>query len=807
MSAKVGQLPQPGVDHEQSVCLVVELNVEKLKVGIGSGWANLSAVLSVVDAQVDESMDNIDVDLVNSRDSSDNTGAVWQTPPRRVRLVHRIFRQGRAARWAVSSEEASLRRKGHRFVVIGRVEPATGDKMKWAPDTWILKDGTEFLTLDEAAALGDTAIRVAYSRRGPVSSAQLAALTNKALKILKEAPHGQWQDPLPESVRRRYRLPSLLDALEGMHSPASPVHYERCRRRLAFQELFCLQLKLLLQRAAFRSINAGGEGVAGSGREIKGPSVAHTDEEVSAVLVKDSELYRHAVASLPFQLTNSQHRALSSILDQMSTWPAMMCLLQGDVGCGKTVVALLAAIASVGSGYQCAVMAPTSILAEQHFRGLSKLLDDMKQQGTESGNNNNDNKNNNNALPRIALLTGSTRRAERNEILAGLADGSIDIVVGTHALVSDPVIFSKLGLAIIDEQHKFGVEQRAKLLSKGFPPPHVVSMTATPIPRSLALVLHGELTLVTIDEIPPGRSPVATHVIIDGKDERSKLYEEIRSEITAGGGVYIVCPMVDGTTGSSMASHGSCDFDEEEIVLSDTDDEFDPGNDEDTTYKRRRRKKSTVSSASSELKAAVLERERLVQEGELEASQCAVLHGRMSPEEKEATLAAFAAGAVPVLISTTVVEVGVDVPAASMMVVEHAERFGLAQLHQLRGRVGRGERASTCYLMTDRSGDELARLRVMERSSSGFDVAEADFEIRGAGEILGKKQSGKESMGGMKVCELPRDGPLVEQAREAAAMYMVENGGTPRGWSRELLSCVVDPKMLDLDLHELPKQH
>jgi ATP-dependent DNA helicase RecG len=329
------------------------------------------------------------------------------------------------------------------------------------------------------------------------------------------------------------------------------------------------------------------------------------------------------------------------------------------------------------------------------------------------------------------------------------------------------------------------VGQRAKLLAKASPSPHVLSMSATPIPRSLALVAHGELTLVTIDEMPPGRVPVATRVLVDSAAGRAEMYEHMTAEIAAGGQVYIVCPLVEEGTSKARGGGGGGGA---------SDDERGGGGG------------GAASDGERELKAAVNERERLLADGVLTAPQCAVLHGRMSWEDKEATLRGFVSGATPVVISTTVVEVGVDVPAASLIIVEHAERFGLAQLHQLRGRVGRGGRQSSCYLVTARAGPEAERLRVLEACSSGFDVAEADFRLRGAGELLGRRQSGRDAVGALKAARLPGDSALVERAREAAALHMARCRGAPSAseWTPELLAAVADPSLLDLDLAELP---
>jgi len=792
-ASTAGQLPDPSLPVEEEQALSVAVQLEDIRVNMGRGgeWANMNAILKIIepeeagltfskkDSSTASDGENNENEVVGGISSLDD---LKKYSGRRAKLIYRQFRRGRHAMYAIKHEEAKLRQQVNDssnngiFAVAGRVSPAE----KFGPDAWSLNPSSvEFITLDQfnvLMAAGEAHVRVSYPQKGKsITSDKLGEAAEKSLKML-EAGSSQWEDPVPEQIRQKYGFMGYLEALRGMHRPTGPEHYEACRRRLAFQELLVLQLKLLLQRATLRlpSDNIGIQGVA-------------------VTNLSQTELVRRA---LPYELTGAQDRALNTIIDGMTGWPPMMGLLQGDVGCGKTAVAFLSVLAATGSGYQAAVMAPTEILAEQHFTVLKQFIEEAKAVA-EADPDDVDALAAAAALPEVVLLTGSTKKAERTRIQSGLEDGSIGVIVGTHALISENVAFSNLGLAIIDEQHKFGVGQRAALLAKASPSPHILSMSATPIPRSLALVAHGELSLVTIDELPPGRIPVATQVVIDHDPaERAQVYEAMRREVAAGGQVYIVCPLVDGKSPGSSSSSISSSSDED--VSSQEQQQYESGS--------SRGGGGGVSSKSgtSGLKAAVHERDRLIAEGEIEAPQCGLLHGRMSSEEKEAALAAFAAGKTPVLISTTVVEVGVDVPAASLIIVEHADRFGLAQLHQLRGRVGRGDRASACYLITDKAGAEARRLRVLERCSSGFEVAEADFAIRGAGEVIGRRQSGKDAMGGLKVCQLPQDAMLVEMAREAAAGLMAASEGRPAGWSRELLAAVVDPSLLDLDLAELP---
>jgi ATP-dependent DNA helicase RecG len=730
---------EDSIDQEHAVCVPVMLEDVKVTFGPQKGFSSWASMTTTFVALADS--------------PGDSNG-------RQTRLVMRTFRKGRSARWILVKEEAALRRfGGTTFAVAGKIVRRRHSQGGPPTHVWTFKEqSVKLLSMDEYAELAANQrphIMVSYSQRGSLLPSKLASATAKAMSILKAAVKNKtFQDLIPESIRSRYDLLSHADAVYGMHSPLDADHYERCRRRMAFQELFVLQLKLMMQRAR---------------------SQFHllSEESPIRVSVTNTSLIDAARTVLPYQLTPAQERAMEVLLDSFTRWPPAMVLLQGDVGSGKTICAFLSVLAVTASGYQTAIMAPTEILAEQHHASLSRILEDMRnlvdeEEGQDipwAG-----------SIPSVALLTGSTKRADRARILDDLQTGKLDIIVGTHAIISQGVTFDRLGLAVIDEQHKFGVAQRAKLLSKGSPSPHILSMSATPIPRSLALVNYGEMQLITIDELPPGRLPVTTHVLQDDNLEgsgssRAALYSAMQKELHDGGQVYIVCPAIGER--------------EKENVIEDEDQ----------------------LSNEQLLKGAIQERDRLVGKGVIEGSQCSLLHGKMPSEEKERAMAAFASGRTPVLISTTVVEVGVDVPAASMIIVEHAERFGLAQLHQLRGRVGRGHRASTCFLVASASSGprELERLRVLAESSSGFDIAEADFMLRGAGDIIGRRQSGKEGGGTFNVCSLPRDSALVELAREAAALHMSERVGSFFDhWPRELLAAVVDASVLDLDLASLP---
>ncbi|MEM9807919.1 MAG: ATP-dependent DNA helicase RecG, partial [Cyanobacteria bacterium P01_D01_bin.56] len=409
---------------------------------------------------------------------------------------------------------------------------------------------------------------------------------------------------------------------------------------------------------------------------------------------------------LPFQLTGAQNRVVQEILVDVQQLTPMNRLVQGDVGSGKTVVAVVAILAAIQAGYQAALMAPTEVLAEQHYRKLVSWFNLLH-------------------LP-VELLTGSTKTAKRREIHSQLVTGELPVLVGTHALIEDPVKFNRLGLVTIDEQHRFGVAQRAKLQRKG-DKPHVLTLTATPIPRTLALTLHGDLDVSQIDELPPGRKPIQT-TLLGGRD-RNHAYDLIRREIAQGRQVYIVLPLVD-------------------------------------------------ESEKLDLRSAIEEHQRL-SEVVFPKFQVGLLHGRLNSADKDAAITAFRDRQTQILVSTTVVEVGVDVPNASVMLIEHAERFGLSQLHQLRGRVGRGADQSYCLLMSSsKSETALQRLRVLEQSQDGFFIAEMDMRFRGPGEVLGTRQSG---LPDFALASLVNDQDVLELAR-GAAEQLIQQDATLEQW-------------------------
>ena len=458
------------------------------------------------------------------------------------------------------------------------------------------------------------------------------------------------QETLPDYILKEKGLVPLTYALRQIHFPVDQNALAKASYRLKFEELFLLQLSLLKQKY-IRSRNA-----VGFKMEVVG------------------EAFNACYKSLPYDLTVAQKRVIREIREDMRSGHQMNRLLQGDVGSGKTMVAVLSALLAVGNGYQACIMAPTEVLAQQHFANISKYL---RPTGVKA-----------------ALLTGTTTAAQRREIHAGLEDGSIGILIGTHALIEDTVSFKALGLAIIDEQHRFGVEQRARLWNKGYMqiPPHVLVMTATPIPRTLAMTLYGDLDVSVIDEMPPGRKPVTTLCVGEGK--RHAMHNFIRDEIAKGRQAFIVYPLI---------------FESEKL----------------------------------DYKNLELGYEEIVKAFPLPQYKVAIVHGQQSAQEKAFNMDAFVAGRANILVSTTVIEVGVDVPNASVMVIESAERFGLSQLHQLRGRVGRGAERSYCILMkgTKVSKDSQKRLDLLVATENGFELAEEDMKLRGPGDLEGTMQS------------------------------------------------------------------
>ena len=482
-------------------------------------------------------------------------------------------------------------------------------------------------------------------------------------------------DPIPGSVRAEYGLIGFRQAVQEIHFPESREQMETARDRLAFEELLRLTLALKFLK--------------GRGREKTRVRVQRPD-------------LKPFVKSLPFPLTGAQKRVIAEILRDMASPYPMNRLLQGDVGSGKTLVAAAVSYAAIQKGYQAALMAPTEILAAQHEKTLRKFLEPMG--------------------VKVGLLTGSLSPKQKTAMREAIERGEIQMVAGTHALVQEATAFHRLGLVITDEQHRFGVHQRQMLGEKG-DHPHVLVMSATPIPRTLALIVYGDLDISVIDELPAGRQPIETFSVHSDKRERALTY--IRAHLDRGEQGYIVCPLID--------------------------------------------KSDAVSAA-----AATAYRDELA-EGIFKGYTVGLLHGRMKPDEKEAVMADFAAGKVQLLVATTVVEVGVDVPNATIILIENAERFGLSQLHQLRGRVGRGDKKSTCILLSDNDGeDNKRRLKVMKETCDGFVIAKEDLKLRGAGDFFGYRQHGMPSLG---LADLLEDTALFAKAQAAAAEILQADPG------------------------------
>jgi ATP-dependent DNA helicase RecG len=485
----------------------------------------------------------------------------------------------------------------------------------------------------------------------------------------------QLPEPLPRELRDRHGLCDLKTAIAHIHFPPDADTLAVARHRIVFDEFFYLQLGLLRRRLRDRQ--------------------THT----SAVLAPTGELIDRFHQVLPFTLTGAQQRVVNDILTDLNQPAPMNRLVQGDVGSGKTVVATIAILAAIQSGYQAALMAPTEVLAEQHYRKFVGWFNQL-------------------SLP-VELLTGSTPTKKRRQIHAQLQSGELPVLIGTHALIQDGVEFAQLGLVVVDEQHRFGVEQRAKLQQKGIQP-HVLTMTATPIPRTLSLTLHGDLEVSAIDELPPGRQAIQT-TVLQNRD-RPHAYDLIRRQVAQGRQVYVVLPLVE-------------------------------------------------QSEKLDLKSAIEEHQHL--SGVFPECAVGLLHGRMSAAEKDAAISAFRDQQTQILVSTTVIEVGVDVPNATVMLIEHAERFGLAQLHQLRGRVGRGAAQSFCLLIHGGKSElSRQRLAVLEQSQDGFAIAEMDLRFRGPGEVLGRRQSG---LPDLALASLVDDREALEVARRAAEQLLTED--------------------------------
>ena len=561
---------------------------------------------------------------------------------------------------------------GQEFVVFGKPTLFGGHYNMAHPEVETMQQFSE--------RLSEGSVPVYYSteklKQKGLDSRGIAKIMQTALKTTE----GHIQETLPDYMLEKLHLTPRSVAIRNIHFPANADLQRQAEYRLKFEELLFLQLRLL-QTKLHRS------------QKLKGLSFPDVGSYFN-------DFYAHY---LPFELTNAQKRVVKEIRRDMNTGAQMNRLLQGDVGSGKTLVALLCMLIAIDNGYQTCIMAPTEILAQQHFNTISKMLDAMD--------------------IKVGLLTGSTKSAQRKHLHEQLEAGTMQILIGTHALIEDKVKFKNLGFVVIDEQHRFGVAQRAEIWKKNIVPPHVLVMTATPIPRTLAMTVYGDLDVSVLDEMPPGRKPVKTLHYYDSK--RLMVFNFMREQIRQGRQIYVVYPLIE-------------------------------------------------ESETMDLKDLMDGYESIVREFPLPEYQIGIVHGRMKQDVKDFEMQRFKDGISNILVATTVIEVGVDVPNASVMVIESAERFGLAQLHQLRGRVGRGAEQSYCILMSGYklSKEARSRLEIMVQTTNGFEIAEADLKLRGPGDITGTQQSG---MMELKIASIVKDESLVALARHIATEILNED--------------------------------
>ena len=587
--------------------------------------------------------------------------------------------------------------RGQRVVLYGLVE------MRGSASLQITNPQYEILDDEEGETIHTGRIVPVYEKTGAVTPKMQRRLVYETLQRLPV----DLPDQLPEDLRLRLALPSRYAALLATHFPPDDVSIDAlnlfktpAQRRLIFEEAFLFQMGVIARRRFAAS------------------------ERKPAEIRVDDRIRESARRVLPFKLTNGQRTALKEIVDDLQRPQPMNRLLQGDVGAGKTIVALLAAVVAMENGLQVAFMAPTEILAEQHYLNISRLLQASRF--------------------RVALLTGSTTAAARREQLAEVEAGTIPLVVGTHALVQGDVTFKSLGLVVIDEQHRFGVMQRATLRSKGLHP-DVLVMTATPIPRTLALTVYGDLDVSVIHDVPPGRLPITT--LAKPESRRDEVHEFVRKQLDAGRQAYVIYPLVE-------------------------------------------------ESAKVDVKAATEMADHLAADV-FPAYRVGLLHGRMKADGKDRVMKAFASGELHMLVSTTVVEVGVDVPNASVMIVEHAERFGLSQLHQLRGRVGRDRHQSYCFLLyqSPLSDEARERLHAMTETTDGFDIAERDLRLRGPGDFFGTRQAGVPTF---RMVDLIRDREILDLAQREAGLWFAKAAPAPEAVEKLLQSWETRFKLIEV---------
>ena len=590
-------------------------------------------------------------------------------------------------------------RVGRQGLFAGKVGVFNGKRQLAHPDYEMIPDGDD---VDSAVAGFAGKYLPMYPASAKLPSWKIAQCINLSIGALDEI-----ADFMPEKILSDRDYPSLQQAIVQIHNPVDLDSAEKSRARITFDEALLMQLLLLERRAELRALKA------------------------VTRRAKSSGILTAFDASLPWELTPGQVQVSSEIETDLAAAYPMHRLLQGEVGSGKTVVALRAMLAVIDSGGQAALLAPTEVLASQHLRTIEKLLGPLAQGGMLGGSE---------IATKVTLLTGSQSAAARKEALAMAASGESGIVIGTHALLSESVTFNDLGLIVVDEQHRFGVEQRDALKAKAVNPPHLLVMTATPIPRTVAMTVFGDLDVSTLRELPLGRQPITTHLVptIEKPTFLDRAWERIREEISLGHQAYIVAPRISAGTSE------------------DADLDF------------------LYGEASPDI-ASVEDLGPKLQSGPLKGLRIAPLHGRQSSEVKNATMQAFAQGEIDVLISTTVIEVGVDVPNATVMVIMDADRFGVSQLHQLRGRVGRGTSPGLCLLVTNANAESSARERLdaVSKTQDGFELSRIDLEQRREGDVLGATQSGSRSH--LRLLRVLRDEALIESARESAAELLAQD--------------------------------
>ena len=635
---------------------------------------------------------------------------VRRIPGRKGVIVETVVTDGRAKLILTFFNQAWREkdlREGRQGLFAGKVGIFKGKRQLSHPDYLLIPEGD-----DVDSAIGDFAGRYlpVYPATAKLPSWKIAQCVRLALSALETLP-----DYVPQEFLNELGYPDFVTALHEVHEPTSAEAAELAKQRLTFDEALLMQLFLALRRIELRA--------------------ATTKQRAPR---KDGLLTAFD-ARMPFDLTPGQQQVWHEIVEDLSGNHPMYRLLQGDVGSGKTIVALRAMLAVVDSGGQAALLAPTEVLAQQHFQNFRRLLGDLAEGGMLGGNA---------VGTQIGLLTGSMTQADKRSMQSAIASGEIGIVVGTHALLSESVEFADLGLVVVDEQHRFGVEQRDALRGKASQPPHVLVMTATPIPRTVAMTIFGDLDVSTLRELPLGRSPITTHVVsaISKPQHLQRAWSRALEEIRQGHQVYIVAPRISANDDSDLQRFG---LTADELALA--------RKLSDETEKTVNLPMHSVEELFPEL-----------QDGALKGVRVSMLHGRLKSEEKEAVMNRFAKAEIDALVTTTVIEVGVDVPNASMMIIMDADRFGVSQLHQLRGRVGRGTTPGLCLLVTNADEESLAmqRLQAVAATTDGFELSRLDLEQRREGDVLGAAQSGARSH--LRLLRVIRDEELIVKAREVA---------------------------------------